>query len=137
MFTHETKQRVRYGQTDKMGYLYYGRYADFYEIGRVEAMRHLGISYQSMEDDLGVLLPVIKLEMKFLKPAYYDAELRIRTRLHELPGKMIEFHGEIFNEENVSINKAIIKLFFIDKETGKRLSCPEILLNELKGYFGK
>ena len=135
MYQFDYKKRVRYSETDKMGYLYYGNYAALYEIGRVETIRSLGISYQALEDIHGIMLPVLSLESRFKMPAKYDEELIIRTTLKDMPGKMITFHHNIINEENQSINQAMIKLFFIDIATNKRISVPIFIKEKLETYF--
>jgi len=96
MFSHETKIRVRYAETDKMGYVYYGHYATYYEIGRVETFRKLGLSYKKLEES-GVMMPVLDLKIKFIKPAKYDDLLIIRTVIRKLPTVRIHFEYEIFS----------------------------------------
>ena len=135
MYAYSHFKRVRYAETDKMGYLYYGHYAKFYEIGRVETMRSLGVSYKDLEDTHAVMLPVLSLECRFLKPAYYDEMIEIKSILTELPGKMICFEHELYNENKELINKATVKLFFIDMKENKRISCPDILKEKLTPYF--
>ena len=99
MLTNETKIRVRYGETDQMGYLYHGNYAQYYEIGRTEMMRSLGLSYDNLEKK-GIILPVYSLNVKFLKPAKYDEILTIRTTVEEIPSVRIHFKYQIINEKN-------------------------------------
>lgn len=135
MYKHSYKQRVRYNETDKMGYLYYGNYASLYEIGRVELIRSLGLSYQKMEDELGIMLPVVSLESRFLHPAYYDEELEIYTFLDEMPSKIIKFRHEIFNEQKQLINRATVKLFFTDMKENKWISAPPIIKAALQEFF--
>lgn len=135
MYTSSVKKRVRYGETDKMGYLYYGNYATLYEIGRVELLRELGFPYVMMEDELQIMLPVVSVEAKYLKPAYYDEELEIRSSLKEMPSKMITVYSEIYNSQNELIHKATVKLFFIDMKTDKRISAPAELTSKLASYF--
>ena len=135
MHHHIFKKRVRYSETDKMGYLYYGHYAKYYEIGRVESIRSLGFSYAKMEEELKVMMPVLNMESRFLAPAHYDDELEIHTTLEEMPSKMITFKHEIKNSDQTVINTATIKLFFIDMTNGKRTSIPEVLSEKLKSYF--
>ena len=91
MFIHETHVRVRYGETDQMGYLYYGNYAQYYEVGRAEAIRSLGISYKELEEDYGIMMPVMSLQMRFVRPALYDELLTIRTHLRHLPSERLHF----------------------------------------------
>ena len=135
MYVHRFKKRVRYAETDKMGYLYYGHYAKYYEIGRVEALRDLGLSYQRVEDHYGIMLPVLSLESRYRAPAYYDEELEIVTKLNEQPTKMISFNHEIINPKSEVINTAIVKLFFVDMKSGKRVKTPDYLTEKLKPFF--
>jgi len=85
MYAHEIQLRVRYGETDQMGYLYYGRYAEYYEVGRVELIRSLGLTYKDLEEQHGIWLPVASLDMRFVRPAYYDDLLTVRSELRKLP----------------------------------------------------
>jgi acyl-CoA thioester hydrolase len=94
MYISETKLRVRYAETDRMGYAYYGNYAQYYEVGRVEALRQLGLSYRSLEDS-GIFLPVLHYSVKFFKPAFYDDLLTVRTIIKEIPQTRIKFFYEI------------------------------------------
>ena len=90
MFISTTQIRVRYAETDKMGYVYYGNYAQYFEVGRVEGLRDLGLSYKKMEDE-GILLPVVEFQIKYLKPAYYDDLLTIKTTITLVKGALIFF----------------------------------------------
>jgi len=135
MYQFDYKKRVRYSETDKMGYLYYGNYASLYEIGRVETIRSLGIAYQELEDVHGIMLPVLSMNSRFKMPAKYDEELTIRTTLKEMPSKMITFHHDILNSKGQSINEAVVKLFFIDIASNKRISVPIFIEEKLKAYF--
>ncbi|MBK9734438.1 MAG: acyl-CoA thioesterase [Saprospiraceae bacterium] len=135
MYSFDFKKRVRYGETDMMGYLYYGNYAQLYEIGRVEAMRNIGLLYKDLELVYRIMMPVVHVDARFLLPAKYDEELTIRTILSELPSKMISFTNEVYNEEQRLIHSAMVKLFFIDMDTDKRVSCPEYMLKKLRPLF--
>ena len=135
MYKHTHRHRVTYGQTDRMGYLYYGNYPSIYEVGRVEAIRHLGFTYKSLEDELKVMMPVLEVQARYRKPAYYDELLTVHTILDELPTKMIIFRCEIYNEADEKIHEATIKLFFIDMNTGARVSAPELLTQKIRPYF--
>jgi len=123
MFISETKIRVRYAETDKMGYVYYGNYAQFYEVGRVEALRLLGVSYKSLED-LGIMMPVVQLIANFKKPALYDDELTIRTIIKEMPDIKMKFYYEIYNENKILINQGETTLVFVHQQTMKPCKCP-------------
>ncbi len=137
MFTHETRKRVRYGETDRMGLLYYGNYAQYYEIGRVEMIRSLGLTYKDIEDKLGVLMPVVTLYSRFIKPAYYDEDLRIKTAISEFPVRTIVFHTEILRANGELINKGEVKLVFVSAENFKRVDTPVEIRNKLKPWFEK
>ncbi len=135
MLAFDYKKRVRYGETDMMGYLYYGNYAQLYEIGRVETMRSIGLSYKILEQDYRIMMPVVHVESRFLLPAKYDEELTIKTILKQLPSRMITFENEIYNEEMTLIHTAVVKLFFIDMSNGKKVSCPQYMLEKLRPLF--
>jgi len=135
MLKYSHYKRVRYSETDKMGYLYYGHYAMYYEIGRTESLRAFGMSYKQMEDEEGVMLPVVSLESRYLAPAYYDDNIEIVTMLKEMPEKMITFHHELKNSEGKILNRAKIKLFYIDMKTGARRSIPDSLKNIFSPHF--
>lgn len=134
MFFSEIKIRVRYGETDRMGYVYYGRYAEYFEVARVEALRTLGMNYRETEDR-GILLPVYTYSVKFLKPAYYDELLTIKTTIPEIPKAKILFLYETFNEAGELINTAEITLVFISQKTNKPTGAPEIFLEKIRKYF--
>ena len=133
MFSHQTKIRVRYAETDKMGYVYYGNYATYFEVARVEALRSLGVNYKEMEDS-GVMLPVLSYSTKFFKPAFYDEELTIKLYIKELPKARIHFYFETFNSSDIKINEAEVVLVFVDMEKNKPCSAPEWLVNQLKPF---
>jgi len=123
MIKTETTLRVRYGETDQMGFVYYGVYAQYYEVGRVEEMRSLGFSYREMEES-GVLMPVINLTVNYKKPAKYDDEVRIVTTVKEMPGVRITFHYECYNQHNELLNTGSVTLVFIDKVKNKPMQPP-------------
>lgn len=131
MFTHETTSRVRYGETDQMGYVYYGVYAQYFEIGRVEMLRALGVSYKSLEAQ-GIMLPVVDFSVKYLKPALYDDLLTIRTIIKEIPSVKIIFDYEIYNESNQLLTTAKTTLVFVKKDTMKPTFAPTELIESLK-----
>jgi len=135
MFTTETPIRVRYGETDQMGYLYYGNYAQYYEVGRAEMIRSIGLTYAAMEKEFGTLMPVMSLNMRFVRPALYDELMTVKTILRELPGSTITFHHEIFNDKNKLVNGGSVKLCFVDARSNKSIKAPEFLLKKLRPYF--
>ncbi len=135
MFKHETQMRVRYGETDQMGYLYYGNYAQYYEVGRVEAIRALGLSYKEMEERDGIWLPVVSLEMRFVRPIFYDEMVRVRSEVRELPSEHITFHVEIFNEKGELANAGRVRLCFFDSKLKKVVAAPGDLIEKLGRFF--
>lgn len=136
MFKHTHQLRVRYAETDQMSYVYYGNYAQYYEVGRVEAMRSLGLSYAQMEADWGVMMPVMKMEIEFLRPAFYDELLTMETTIPVIPDMDIIFNSTLSNERNKIVNKGLITLCFVDIKTKKRVSVPDKLLDKLKEHYG-
>ncbi len=133
MYEHFTTVRVRYAETDQMNIVYYGNYAQYFEVGRAECIRTLGFTYKKMEE-MGVRMPVVRLECNFLRPAHYDDLITIKTILKELPQKHeISFYHEVFNERKKLITTGQVTLFFIDTQTGKRTRMPE----DLKAALGK
>jgi acyl-CoA thioester hydrolase len=135
MYTHETQVRVRYGETDQMGYLYYGNYALYYEVGRAEMIRDLGLSYKEMESTLGIMMPVMSLQMRFVRPALYDELVTIRTTLRELPTSTITFHMELFNEKKKLLNGGLVKLCFVEMATNRTVAPPQYLIDKLQPFF--
>jgi acyl-CoA thioester hydrolase len=135
MYAHEIQLRVRYGETDKMGYLYYGHYAEYFEVGRVELMRSVGLSYKDLEDEYGIWLPVVSLEMRYVRPAYYDDLVTVRTELRKLPDSYITFHVEIFNEKRKLVNAGRVRLCFFDAKTRKVVPAPNHLIHALQPFF--
>lgn len=135
MLISSHQYRVRYAETDKMGYLYYGHYAKLYEIGRAEMIRDLGISYHDMEEVHRIMMPVLSLQCRYRIPAKYDDHVTIKTTLQEMPTKMITFHHEIYNAADELLNIGEVKLFFIDMETNKRVSAPRYLADKIQPYF--
>lgn len=130
--THQI--RVRYGETDPMKYVYYGNYAEYLEVARVELFRKIGISYNEIEQR-GIWLPVSEYSIKYLKPAKYDDLLEIKTTIKKLPSVRIEFEYEIYNQVNEKLTEAHTTLFFLDAEKQKITKCPEFLINLIKKYW--
>ncbi len=126
--------RVRYGETDPMKYVYYGNYAEYFEVGRVELFRSIGMPYNEIENQ-GIWLPVSEYKIKYLKPALYDQKLEIHTFVKKMPGVRIEFDYEIFNEEGVKITEASTTLFFLDAATQKVVKCPDFLMKLIENNW--
>ncbi len=135
MVKSETKIRVRYGETDQMGYVYYGVYAQYYEVGRVEAMRLLGFSYKEIEQK-GLLMPVIDFSISYKKPAYYDDEITVITFIREKPnGYRFNFEYECYNSSNELLNTGKVTLVMLEKTTNKMTKIPEWFENALNRFF--
>ena len=134
MFTSEYKLRVRYSETDRMGFVYYGNYAQYYEVARVEALRSMGFSYKEMEDQ-GILLPVVDFSIHYYKPAHYDDLLTIKTSIQEIPAVKITFHYECYSQNSELLNKGKVVLAFINGKTGRPCAPPDWFMHEIKKYF--
>ena len=125
MFSFETKVRVRYAETDKMGFVYYGNYATYFEVARVEALRKLGFNYKEMEDE-GIMLPVLSYSTSFYKPAFYDDELTIKLQVKEMPSTRINFYFETFNSVGEHLNTAEVTLVFVDMKKTNHVTLPSV-----------
>jgi acyl-CoA thioester hydrolase len=134
MFEHTTKVRVRYGETDQMGYMYYGNYAEFYEVGRVEMLRSLGMTYSGMEA-VGIMMPVLEMKCKYLKPALYDEEIAIKVIMEKMPGIKIHFKYELYNPNNELINIGETLLAFVNMKTNRPCLPTQEFIDKLKPFF--
>ena len=132
MKSHSTYVKVRYAETDQMGVVYHGNYAQYLEIARIDWLDALGISYKKMEEE-GVMLPVYELNLVFKKSAKFDDRLKIVTFLKEKPGVRIKFRYEIYNQEEELLTEAETTLIFMDIERSRPIKCPEHVLKKL-GY---
>ena len=130
MRNHKLSFRVRYGETDQMGIVYHGNYAQYLEIGRVEWLRDLGVTYKSMEEN-GIQLPVINLQIKYLKSARYDDLITVETILKKQPLVKIEFDYKIYNETRELLVEANTVLAFMSAKENKPIKCPDYILNKL------
>ena len=126
-FKHETKIRVRYAEADRMGYVYYGNYAMYFETARTEMLRSLGYTYKGWEDS-GMILPVRELNIRYYSPALYDDLLTIHTIIKERPAVRINFHHEVYNEKDVKLCTGSLVLVFINAETRRPMHAPEEFL---------
>ncbi|MEB0249764.1 MULTISPECIES: thioesterase family protein [unclassified Mucilaginibacter] len=134
MFQNATKLRVRYGETDQMGYMYYGNYAEFFEVGRVEMLRSLGLTYSGMEAS-GIMMPVLELKCKYLKPARYDEEITINVIMDKMPGVKIHFRYELFNEREELIHLGETLLAFVNMKSNRPCLPPADFIEKLKPFF--
>lgn len=131
MFTNKIEFRVRYSETDQMGIVYHGNYAQYLEMGRIEWLRKLGISYKKMEEE-GIMLPVISLCLNYKKSAFYDDIIQVTTKLKKLPSAKIEFEYIIENEKGEILTLGETTLAFIDMKSGRPMRCPKYLLDQLQ-----
>ncbi len=136
MFSYIHQVRVRYAETDNMGYVYYGNYAAYYEVARTEMLRSTGISYKELEE-MGVMLPVIELHCNYIKPAKYDDLISINIYIREKPGIRIKFEYELFNEEGELLNTGSTQLVFVDMERNRPCRPPAIFQEKMAPFFGE
>ena len=134
MYKTETRIRVRYGETDQMQYVYYGVYAMYYEVGRVESLRQLGLTYRELEA-MGIIMPVLENHSEFLLPAVYDELLRVVVTIPEKPSVRIRFQYEIYNEKETLIHRGQTLLAFVNQKTGRPCRPPEAFQKVLASYF--
>jgi len=134
MIAHQVEIRVRYAETDQMAYVYYGNYASYFEVARVETFRLIGFSYKELEE-AGVMMPVLDFHTKYLKPAKYDDLLTIKVWVKEKPGVRIKFDYEVYNEQNSLLTIAETTLVFVNSQTGKPCHLPEKFQNIVAQHF--
>lgn len=134
MIQHNVQIRVRYSETDQMAYVYYGNYASYFEVARVEAFRHIGFSYKEMED-AGIMMPVLEYKTKYIKPAKYDDLLTVKVRIKQKPGVRITFDYEVYNEEDVLLTIAETTLVFVNSTTGKPTLPPMQFMSFFETFF--
>ena len=135
MYVSETKIRIHYALTDQMGVVYHGHFAQLYEIGRTESIRQLGFAYKDIEA-LGIIMPVVNLQIKFFQPAKYDDLVTVKTILKEIPlHHKIIYNGEIYNESKDLLSTAEITMYFMHAKEMTRANMPEELIGKLKKYF--
>ena len=135
MFVTETQIRVRYAETDQMGVVYHSNFFLYYEVSRAESIRNLGFTYADMEK-MGVIMPVIEVQSRFMQPALYDDLLTVKTILKELPvHHKIEFHHEVYNEKKELLATGRIILYFMEAKTMKKTTMPEQLYKKIQHHF--
>ena len=135
MIKHQIIIRPRYAETDQMGMVYYGRYAEYFEVARTECIRSLGIAYSQLEKKHNILLPVRELYIKYHKPAFYDDELKIITYIKKLPTVRIRFDYEVFNQNEEFLTEGYAELVFVDGSTRKPIRPPKFFMDIIKKHF--
>ena len=133
MIQESIEFRVRYAETDQMGFVYYGNYAQYFEIGRVKALKKVGLSYRDLEES-GIMLPVMDLNIQYKKAAKYDDLIRVETTIPEMPTNRIKFEYLIYREEEL-LASGSTTLFFMEKETGRPIRPTEDFINRLKPHY--
>ncbi|MBF9252119.1 acyl-CoA thioesterase [Pontibacter sp. 172403-2] len=137
MFESEVQLRVRYAETDQMGYVYYGNYAAYYEVARTEVFRRLGIHYKEMEA-AGTMMPVLELKCRYIRPAKYDDLLTIKLLLkHKPTGSRILFAYEVYNEEQMLLNVGETTMVFVNMQSGRPTAIPALIHEKLDSYFSE
>jgi acyl-CoA thioester hydrolase len=135
MFSYESQVRVRYADTDQMHVVYHGKFVEYFESGRTESIRSLGISYKEIEE-MGIYMPVVRIQCDFIRPGRYDDLLTIKTMLMEIPSDhRIEFIQEAYNEIGKLICKAHVLLYFMDAATNNKTMMPLALVDKLQPFF--
>ena len=137
MLQSQTQIRVRYAETDQMNVVYHGNYAAYFEVARAECIRENGFTYKQIEE-LGVMMPIVEINIKFLRPAHYDDLLTIRTTLNELPtNHRMEFHHEVYNEENKLLTIGKVLLYLVDANTKEKTIMPQAMIDKIAHKFEK
>lgn len=134
MFVHEEKIRVRYAETDQMGYVYYGNYAAYYEVARTEMLRKTGFSYKELEE-MGVMMPVLEMNIKYSQPAKYDELLTIKVIIKEKPSVRIKFEYEVYDEAGTLLNTGNTQLVFVDMVRNRPCKAPDVFMQKMEPYF--
>lgn len=135
MFVHESKLKVRYVETDQMGIVHHSNYAQYYELARTECFEACsGMTYATMEAE-GVMLPILELQSRYLKPAYYNEVLTIKSIVTELPSVRLKVDYEIYNEANELINTGSTTLVFVNKQSRRPCQPPENFMKNVRQYF--
>lgn len=134
MLTSTTQIRVRYADTDKMGVVYHSNYAIFFEVGRTEMFREIGLPYDEIEKN-NIMLPLVDLHINYKRPAHYDELLTVTTKLCELPNVKIKFEYEIHNEKGELLVDGYTTLVFIDTTRNRPTRMPDSIKSILEKYF--
>jgi acyl-CoA thioester hydrolase len=135
-FSSKCLLRVRYGETDQMGYAYYGVYAQYFEVGRVEALRELGMTYRSMEEK-GIMLPVSEFNVRYKAPARYDDAITVQTTISSVEGARIRFDYCLLDDHQKILAEAYTTLVFVRKDTMKPTAPPDDFMQLIQSYASK
>ena len=137
MYESTVQIRVRYAETDQMNVVYYGNYAQYFEVGRVESIRQLGVVYKDIEAS-GVVMPVVEMHVRYLRPATYDDLLTVKTTIRELPENYrVEFFQDVYNEQGKLLAAGRVVLYFLEAQTKRKTNIPAALKDKLQPFFSK
>ena len=137
MYESTVQIRVRYAETDQMNVVYYGNYAQYFEVGRVESIRQLGVVYKDIEAS-GVVMPVVEMHVRYLRPATYDDLLTVKTTIRELPENYrVEFFQDVYNEQGKLLAAGRVVLYFLEAQTKRKTNIPAALEEKLLPFFSK
>ena len=136
MYSFDTQIRVRYGECDQMGYLHHSNYARYYEVARVELMRDLGFPYGEMEQS-GIIMPVLNMECKFIKPVLYDELTTVRAIITEMPKTRMKLTYEVYDSKAQKVNTGATDLCFVDGKSRRPMRCPSHILEILEPVFNR
>jgi acyl-CoA thioester hydrolase len=137
MYESTVQIRVRYAETDQMNVVYYGNYAQYFEVGRVESIRQLGLVYKDIEAS-GVVMPVVEMHVRYLRPATYDDLLTVKTTIRELPENYrVEFFQDVYNEQGKLLAAGRVVLYFLEAQTKRKTNIPAALKDKLLPFFSK
>ncbi|TAE13472.1 MAG: acyl-CoA thioesterase [Bacteroidetes bacterium] len=135
MYSSTTQIRVRYAETDQMKVVYYGNYATYFEVGRVELLRGLGFTYKAMEDE-GIIMPVVQMSLQYIRSAKYDDLLTIVSSIPKLPtDHSITFHQQVLNEAGKLLTTGEVTLYFLEAATYQKLPMPSYLMDVLNPHY--
>ncbi len=134
MIQHDHHIRVRYAETDKMGVVYYGKYAEYFEVSRAELIRQFGYSYSEMEAD-GVMMPVTEMRVRYVRPSRYDDLLTLRATIYKRPEKRVMIETKVLNEAGKLAVLGEVTLAFLDSNTGKAVQAPDRFLELLDKHW--
>ena len=137
MYESTVQIRVRFAETDQMNVVYYGNYAQYFEVGRVESIRQLGVVYKDIEAS-GVVMPVVEMHVRYLRPATYDDLLTVKTTIRELPENYrVEFFQDVYNEQGKLLAAGRVVLYFLEAQTKRKTNIPPALKEKLLPFFSK
>lgn len=135
MLKHYSYVRVRYADTDQMKYAYNGKYFEYFEVGRTEMMREVGLPYKVIEEN-GYFMPVIETKITFHNPAFYDELLEVETRVEQIPTSKVHIdHVVKAKERDVVVATGYVELAFLNAQTYRPTRAPKFFIDAVKKYY--